>query len=141
MDNTKQVKFLNTISQSTTKILIENNEAFYDNQSKDVYLTEPLNNFLLNHDKNFNSLSIKKNDYGIIFLVKKQFNNKTPNYSINMLKSAYENVSDIKFNKFKVSKRVYKYTVDEIKEVIDSEKIKENLFLKILLEKTLKQLS
>ena len=25
-----------------------------------------------------NSLSIKKNDYGIIFLVKKQFNNKTP---------------------------------------------------------------
>ncbi len=58
-----------------------------------------------------------------------------------MLKSAYENVSDIKFNKFKVSKRVYKYTVDEIKEVIDSEKIKENLFLKILLEKTLKQLS
>lgn len=141
MDNTKQVKFLNTISQSTIKISIENNEAFYDNQSKDVYLTEPLNIFLLNHDKNFNSLSIKKNDYGIIFLVKKQFNNKTPNYSINMLKSAYENVSDIKFNKFKVSKRVYKYTVDEIKEVIDSEKIKENLFLKILLEKTLKQLS
>ncbi len=69
MDNTKQVKFLNTISQSTIKISIENNEAFYDNQSKDVYLTEPLNNFLLNHDKNFNSLSIKKNDYGIIFLV------------------------------------------------------------------------
>ena len=39
MDNTKQVKFLNTISQSTTKILIENNEAFYDNQSKDIYLS------------------------------------------------------------------------------------------------------
>lgn len=141
MDNTKQVKFLNTISQSTTKILIENNEAFYDNQSKDIYLTEPLNNFLLNYDKNFNSLSIKKNDYGIIFLVKKQFNNKTPNYSINMLKAAYENVSNTKFNKFKVSKRVYKYTIDEIKEAINSEKIKENLFLKILLEKTLKQLS
>ena len=141
MDNTKQVKFLNTISQSTIKISIENNEAFYDNQSKDVYLTEPLNNFLLNHDKNFNSLSIKKNDYGIIFLVKKQFNNKTPNYSINMLKAAYENVSNTKFNKFKVSKRVYKYTIDEIKEAINSEKIKENLFLKILLEKTLKQLS
>ena len=51
--------------------------TLYDNQSKDIYLTEPLNNFLLNHDKNFNSLSIKKNDYGIIFLVKKQFNNKT----------------------------------------------------------------
>ncbi len=141
MDNTKQVKFLNTISQSTTKILIENNEVFYDNQSKDIYLTEPLNNFLLNHDKNFNSLSIKKNDYGIIFLVKKQFNNKQPNYSINMLKAAYENVSNTKFNKFKVSKRVYKYTIDEIKEAINSEKIKENLFLKILLEKTLKQLS
>ena len=96
---------------------------------------------MLNHDKNFNSLSIKKNDYGIIFLVKKQFNNKTPNYSINMLKAAYENVSNTKFNKFKVSKRVYKYTIDEIKEAINSEKIKENLFLKILLEKTLKQLS